>query len=211
MNAQTLTTGIARLATTPVAPPLPRAYTWLRPRDAWLVIVGVGAVIAGMWLRHGGLAEDPLTAVGQVTALAGAYAALLVVLFASCVPWLDQVMGTDRLRAVHRVLGFVAVWAIGAHAVTSTLAFAGGAIDPAVPTLPDLVATVPGMPGAVVGMGLFVAAAATSVARRRGAVVPRHACRRPASASGGKVAVVSPMARQRNVDSAASSSWSARR
>ena len=169
MTAQTITRDLARPASRPTALPLPRAYAWLRPRDIWLVIAGIGAVIAGMWLRHGGLGQDPLTAIGQVTALGGTYAALLGVLFASRAPWLDQVLGTDRLRAVHRVLGFVSVWAIGAHAVLSTLAFAGGSLGQAVPTLLDLVATVPGMLGAVIGMGLLVAVAGTSVraARRR--------------------------------------------
>jgi predicted ferric reductase len=149
--------------------PLPRAYGSIRQRDVWLAIAGVGAVIAGMWLRHGGLASEPLTAIGQVTALGGTYAALLGVLFASRAPWLDQVLGADRLRAVHRVLGFVSVGAIGAHAVLSTLAFAGGSIGRVVPTLVDLIATVPGMLGAIVGMALFVVVAVTSVraARRR--------------------------------------------
>lgn len=171
MNAQPIVGAGARTGARPTSRtlPLPRAYASLRQRDVWLVIAGVGAVIAGMWLRHGGLTADPLTAIGQVTALGGTYAALLGVLFASRAPWLDQVLGADRLRAVHRVLGFVSVWAIGAHAVLSTLAFAGGAVDRVVPTLVDLVATVPGMLGALVGMALFVVVAVTSVraARRR--------------------------------------------
>jgi predicted ferric reductase len=170
MSIQTVAGRIARpTATRPTAVPLPRAYAWLRERDVWAVVAGIGVVIAAMWLRHGGLAGDPLTIVGQVTALGGTFAALLGVLFAARAPWLDQVLGADRLRVVHRWLGFASVWAIGAHAVTSTLAFAGGSVAQAVPTLVDLVATVPGMLGAVVGMGLFIAVAITSVraARRR--------------------------------------------
>jgi predicted ferric reductase len=149
--------------------PLPAEYRGIRPRDVWLVVAGVGAVIAAMWVRHGGLAQDPLAAIGQVTALGGTYAALLGILFASRAPWLDQVLGPDRLRVAHRILGFVSVWAIGAHAVLSTLAFAGGSVGEAVPTLASLVTTVPGMLGAVVAMGLLVMVAATSVraARRR--------------------------------------------
>lgn len=147
--------------------PLPRSFGSVSVRDIWLVVAGVGIVIAAMWLRHGGLARDPLTAFGEVSALAGTYAALLGVLFASRAPWLDQVMGTDRLRSVHGVLGFVAVWAIGAHAVTSTVAFAGGSIWQAIPTLVSLLATVPGMLGALVGMGLFVAVAISSMRAAR--------------------------------------------
>jgi predicted ferric reductase len=151
------------------AVPLPRDYRSLSVRDVWMVVAGVGIVIAAMWLRHGGLARDPLTAFGEISALGGTYAALLGVLFASRAPWLDQVMGADRLRNVHRVLGFVSVWAIGAHAVTSSLAFAGGSLGQAVPTIVSLVQTEPGMLGALVGMALFGLVAVTSVraARRR--------------------------------------------
>ncbi|HEY3334930.1 MAG TPA: ferredoxin reductase family protein [Candidatus Limnocylindrales bacterium] len=149
--------------------PIPRAYSGLRERDVWAVVAGVGAVLAGMWIRHGGLTQDPLTAIGQVTALGGTYAALLGVLFASRAPWLDQVIGSDRLRKVQGWLGFLSVWAIGAHAVTSTLAYAGGAIGQVIPTILSLVQTVPGMLGAIVGMGLFVVVAVSSMqaARRR--------------------------------------------
>lgn len=157
----------ARLGRLPL--PLPRSYRAMSARDIWFVITVVGAVLAGMWLRHGGLARDPLTGVGEVTALAGTYAALIGILFASRAPWLDQVMGSDRLRAIHGVLGFISVWAIGVHAVTSTLAFAGGSVADVVPTLVTMVLTVPGMLGAIIAMGLFVAVAVSSVraARRR--------------------------------------------
>jgi predicted ferric reductase len=91
------------------------------------------------------------------------------VLFASRAPWIDQVIGADRMRRVHAVLGFASVWAIAAHAVTSTLAFAGGSFAAAIPTVVSLVATVPGMLGAVVAVGLFVLVAVSSMrlARRR--------------------------------------------
>lgn len=169
VSAQTIAGAAVRSRRVARPLPLPRAYAWIGPRDIWLAIAGVGAVIAAMWLRHGGLERDPLTAVGEVTALAGTYAALLGVLFASRAPWLDQVLGTDRLRAVHRILGFVAVWAIAGHAVFSTLAYSGGAVDQVLPTLVSLIATVPGMLGAVVAMALFPLVAVTSVraARRR--------------------------------------------
>jgi predicted ferric reductase len=159
-------TGTRRRA---AAVPLPRDWHAIRARDVWAVVAGIGVVIAGMWLRHGGLGRDPLTAFGEVSALAGTYAALLGVLFASRAPWLDQVFGSDGLRSVHRILGFVSVWAIGAHAVVSTLAFAGGSIGSVVPTFLSMVETVPGMLGAVVGMGLFVLVAVTSMraARRK--------------------------------------------
>ena len=149
--------------------PLPRSYAALKPRDIWAVVIAVGLIIEMMWVRHGGLSRDLLTASGEVTALVGTYAALVGILFAARAPWLDQVLGTDGLRSAHRILGFVAVWAIGAHAVLSTIAYAGGSIAGAIPTLISLVLTVPGMLGAVVGLALFGVVAVSSVraARRR--------------------------------------------
>jgi predicted ferric reductase len=169
MTATTTFGSRARARLETVSVPLPRSWSAIQSRDVWLVVAGIGVVLAAMWLRHGGLAQDPLTAVGQVTALAGTYAALLGVLFASRAPWLDQVIGTDRLRSVHGVLGFVSVSALGVHAVTSTLAYAGGSIGQVVPTVVSLVQTVPGMLGAIVSMGLFILIAVTSMraARRR--------------------------------------------
>ena len=149
--------------------PIPRDWADLHQRDVWAVVGLIGAVLGAMWLRHGGPGEEPVLAIGQVTAIAGTYLALVGVLLASRAPWLDQVFGSDELRRIHGVLGFVSVWAIGAHAVTSTLAFAANRLDDVLPTLVSLVQTVPGMLGAIVSMGLFVLVAVTSMraARRR--------------------------------------------
>lgn len=150
-------------------PPLPRAYASLKPRDAWVIVIGVGAVLAAMWLRHRGLDRDALLGLGEVTALAGTYLSLVGILFASRAPWLDQVFGADGLRRAHGWLGFAAVWLIGAHGVLSTFAYAGAELGRVVDTVVNLVQTVPGMLGAVVGGALFVAVAVSSMraARRR--------------------------------------------
>jgi predicted ferric reductase len=149
--------------------PIPRAWAEVRQRDVWFVVGLIGVVLGVMWLRHGGLDQDPIMAIGQVTAIGGTYAALVGVLLASRAPWLDQVFGSDELRRIHGWLGFASVWAIGAHAVTSTYAFAGDDLTKVVGTLVDLVRTVPGMLGAIVSMGLFILVAVTSMkaARRR--------------------------------------------
>jgi predicted ferric reductase len=149
--------------------PIPRSWAEVRRRDVWFVVGLIGAILGAMWVRHGGLDQDPVLAVGQVTAIAGTYAALVGGLLASRAPWLDQVFGSDELRRIHGVLGFASVWAIGAHAVFSTYAFAGNALGQVVSTTLELVQTVPGMLGAIVGMGLLVLVAVTSMqaARRR--------------------------------------------
>jgi predicted ferric reductase len=149
---------------------LPRWWGGIRPANIWLVAGGIALVILAMWLRHGGLDRgDALAAVGQLTALGGTYAALIGILLMSRAPWLDQVIGTDRLRAVHRWLGFATLWLLVTHGVTSTVAFAGGAIADAPDELIRLVRTVPGMLGAVVSLGLFLMVGVSSIraARRR--------------------------------------------
>ena len=147
--------------------PIPRSFGELRGRDVWFVVALIGVILALMWVRHGGLAEEPVLAIGQVTAIAGTYAALVGVLLASRAPWLDQVFGSDELRRIHGVLGFVSVWAIGAHAILSTVAFAGNALGEVWTTLLSLVQTVPGMLGAIVGMALLVVVAVTSMQAAR--------------------------------------------
>jgi predicted ferric reductase len=133
-------------------------------------VIGLaGVVLTAMWLRHGGLEQDPILAFGQVTAIAGTYLALVGVLLASRAPWLDQVFGSDELRRIHGWLGFASVWALAVHGVTSTYAFAGNEIGRFVDELVVLTRTVPGMLGAIVSLGLFILVAVTSMkaARRR--------------------------------------------
>lgn len=149
--------------------PMPRSWSALRQRDIWFVVAAAGAVLTAMWVRHDGLDQDGIMAIGQVTAIAGTYLALVGVLLASRAPWLDQVFGSDDLRRVHGILGFTSVWALVIHGVTSTYAFAGNQLGEVVGTLVSLIQTVPGMLGAIVSLGLFILVAITSMtaARRR--------------------------------------------
>ena len=64
-----------------------------------------------MWVHGGpndvGSAAALFTAIGQVTALLGTYAAIVQIVLMSRSPWLDQVFGVDRLTFWHRWLGFL--------------------------------------------------------------------------------------------------------
>ncbi len=61
--------------------PVPRIWP-IRPADIGGLLLGVGALVVGLWVRHGGLDQlttlsGALTAAGQVTALVGTYLALV--------------------------------------------------------------------------------------------------------------------------------------
>src|SRR6478672_3718612 len=160
------------------APAMPEYRTRADSADhAWAVavIVGVNAlVIAGMWLRHGGLgnAQGPgavETALGQLTGLFGAYAVLLELLLMSRLAWLERFVGLDRMAVWHRWNGFVAVWLLVAHTVFITLGYAASNRSSALGQTGDFILHYPDVLMAFVALALFIAVAATSVrvARRQ--------------------------------------------
>ena len=110
------------------SPPLPRRWSIL-PSDLNWIVLGVGIVLLGMWLRHGGARNlaDPIglvTSIGQLTAIFGTYLALVGVLLMSRAPWIDQVVGSDEASRLHRLAGFASVWLLLTHAIASSAAFA---------------------------------------------------------------------------------------
>lgn len=165
----------------PIAPAVPAARRGTRlprPRpmradDLRALIALSGALVVGMWIRHGGLAQvgslgGTLTAVGQVTALLGTWLALVGILLMSRAPWIDRTVPTDRLLRWHRLTGFWCVWLIVGHAASTTL---GWAIADGVSVIEEL-RTLLGFRdilASVAALGLFVLVAVTSMrfARRR--------------------------------------------
>ena len=134
----------------------------------------IGALILAMWVRHGGLAQfgtlaGALTGIGQVTALLGAYGALLQLVLMSRSPWLEQVFGMDRLAWAHRWLGFGTIMLLAGHGVFTTVGYALADRSPVLTEAWTLLTTYPYVLMATVGFGLFVAVGVTSVriARRR--------------------------------------------
>jgi predicted ferric reductase len=157
----------------PRALPLPRRWA-LRASDLGALAVGLAVLIVLMWVRHGGATElgSPaglLTAIGQLTALLGTYAALLQLVLMSRSPFLDQVVGPDRLAWLHRWLGFATAWLIGGHVVATTVGFALSEGRGVVDQLLIFVGTYQFVLLAAAGFVLFVLVTVTSVraARRR--------------------------------------------
>ena len=153
----------------------PARGTRLRGSDVVAVLAAQAAVIAVIWIVHGGpdqLTEGPagiLTAIGQVTALYGTYLALIQLVLMSRSPWLEETFGMDGLAVAHRWLGFTTVWLLLAHGIATTIGYALSDRVNVVQEFLTLITTYPYVLMATVSGGLFALVAVTSVkaARRR--------------------------------------------
>ena len=151
---------------------LPRAWPIKQP-DIGLVLAANGVVVVGMWIRHGGIDQlatgaGLATGLGQVTALLGTYLALAGILLMARVPWIDHVVGSDRLAAWHRWLGFGTLWLLLGHFAFTTLGWAMDSGRAVIDELLDMLSTWD-LLIATVGLALLVLVAVTSIraARRR--------------------------------------------
>ncbi len=102
-----------------------RAATW----SLRIVFYGIAAVIAGLWLKDGGVtgvhdAGTLLVSIGRLTGLFGAYLLLLQVLLLARLPFLQWAMGFDTLMKRHRLSGKVSLLLILAHVGTITVGYA---------------------------------------------------------------------------------------
>jgi predicted ferric reductase len=113
-----------------VARPVRRPRSWpIDPADIKFVLLLMGTIVTGMWVVHGGLdalttPAGLLTGIGQLTALVGTYLALVGVLLMARVPWIDHVVGSDKLLGWHKWLGFGMMTLILAHVGFTTTGWA---------------------------------------------------------------------------------------
>ena len=160
---------------TPARRPVPLPRLWsIGAFEIVAILVANGAIILGMWVRHGGLQQlstigGQLTAVGQLTGLFGAYLALIQLVLMSRSPWLDQVFGMDGLAVAHRWLGFATVWLLLGHGIFITVGYALGDGSNVLVEFWTLITTYPYVLMALVSGGLFAAVAISSIkaARRK--------------------------------------------
>jgi predicted ferric reductase len=151
--------------------PLPR--TWgLRVSDVVALLVGNGVLIAAMWVRHGGLQQlgtpgGILTAIGQLSGLLGTYLVLIQLLLMSRSPWLEQLLGMDRLTGAHRWVGFGAVSLLVAHGAFTIVGYSLGDGSTILAEAVTILTTYPYVLLATIGMALFVAVAVTSIRAAR--------------------------------------------
>jgi predicted ferric reductase len=173
-------TYVTRNTARPAAParrarrvPTPRAWP-VTANDFYAILGGIALLIAGMWVRHGGLHElsttaGMFTAAGEISALYGTYLVLIQLILMSRSPWLDQTFGQDRITDAHRWVGFSAIWLLVAHGVLSTVGFAMSVGANPVDEFLTLLGTYPYVLWSAVALGLFIVVGISSVraVRRR--------------------------------------------
>jgi predicted ferric reductase len=151
--------------------PTPRVWP-VTANDFYAILGGIALLIAGMWVRHGGLHElattsGIFTAAGEISALYGTYLVLIQLILMSRSPWLDQVFGQDRITAAHRWVGFGAIWLLVFHGIFTTVGYAMGINANIVDEFFTLVETYPYVLWSVVALGLFIVVAISSVRAAR--------------------------------------------
>jgi predicted ferric reductase len=94
------------------------------------VVVAVGAaLVVGIWLQDTPGSSlrtlgDQLTAIGRLTGLVGTYLVLVQVLLMARLPWLDRLIGMDRLAVWHRRNGEYVVGLLVVHALATVAGYA---------------------------------------------------------------------------------------
>ena len=142
----------------------------------WAVLAGNAAAIVYLWIHGGNVSEhlstgELLTSLARITGLLASYAALIQVLLLARLPWLERLVGFDRLSVWHRWNGHATLDLVLAHVVLSIWGYS--LMDKV--SLPKEISTMlgggiyPGMITATVGTFLLIAVVVTSVVivRRR--------------------------------------------
>lgn len=133
----------------------------------------VVAVTFGLWIQHGGPAllgsggVGTLSAVGQLSGLAAALAALGGLIVAARPRMLERRYGQDVLIASHRWFGIATLVTVLVHSVTDTWAWGAASGGTIVAGLFDLLANQPWMVAATVGTVLFLVVGLSSWRRLR--------------------------------------------
>jgi len=138
-------------------------------------VIGAGALaVIGLWWADtptGSLhtLADQLTAAGRITGLVGTYLILVQVVLMARLPWLDRLVGTDRLASWHRANGQYTIALIVAHTFLIIWGYAAFDHTSIAHETATMLRTYPDVLAATAGLGLLVMVAFTSAraARRR--------------------------------------------
>ena len=163
--------------TTPAVRRLPRSRITGLPRQAVTAIaLSVVAITMLFWVAAGGLglfgqgSTGIVQALGQLTGLAAALAAMGGLLVTARPAGLERRYGLDRMLAAHRWFGITAVFTVLAHTVFDTWAWAESSHTNWFSAFAALSTQQAWMMGAAVGTALFVIIGSTSYRRLRQAL-----------------------------------------
>lgn len=158
-----------------MAPPVRTVSRLRRPERAWLlgsdVDTGCAFIVVvtlGLWWRHGGLDQllaggtETLRAVGQLSGLVAALAALGAIVLTARPAFLERRFGLDSMLAAHRWFGIVTVTTVVVHAVVDTWAWAASTQQGLWSALLGLLADEPWMVSAAAATMLFLVIGLTS-------------------------------------------------
>jgi predicted ferric reductase len=132
------------------------------------VVAAINAgVIVWLWVEGGGV-EFPSWGEGWATAsrltgLLGAYLALLQVVLLARLPWLERMVGFDRLTRWHRWNGHATLWLVLIHVVTIVIGYAGLDRLGIWEEIKTLYTSYPGMLTASIGTALYILVVVTSI------------------------------------------------
>ncbi|MDQ1701875.1 MAG: hypothetical protein QOF57_1127 [Frankiaceae bacterium] len=155
--------------------PLPTTTAWRPPRRWWsdaffVASSGTLIVVIALWLHNQGaqdLRADPMTALGRLAGLLAADLMLLQVLAMARIPWLEAVVGQDRLARWHRIAGFTGFDLLLVHIGLITLGYGATDRRNVVGEFVHLVLTYPGMLLAVAAFVALVMVVVTSIRKAR--------------------------------------------
>jgi len=151
--------------------PLPGRPEWAANAITALAALGFGVSIAlGLNVETRRALAGPgglVTAAGQLCGLTGSYLLLVMLLLISRLPWLEGVLGQDRLVGWHRRLGPWPIVLLGAHAVLITIGYAQQSSIGPWHELGILLTSYPDVLMATVAFGLLVFAGVASLRAAR--------------------------------------------
>src|SRR5919201_3883265 len=132
------------------------------------------ALIVALWLHAGGVTDvhgraDALTSAGRLTALLGAYLALITVVLLARVPVLERVVGFDKLTGWHRWTARACLLLLLAHTALTTAGLKLGDQVSLPREAGRLISQYPGVITATAGLVLLIGVAVASavIVRRR--------------------------------------------
>ena len=118
-------------------------------------------------ISSGSAITDAAIALSRVTAMAGTYLALVTLLLAARIPWLEREIGQDRLISWHRKLAPYSLYLIGAHVILVIYGYSGLADSNVWNQYWQFVLRTPWMLPALAGLVLMVVVGVTSYKRAR--------------------------------------------